>query len=428
MDDDINNPSDKPSFFDFANEARSWPPQDDYQIENEKSKNEQKDEIIDNLYTNSDLSRSVFEELIESQIQNQEEPESPEIEIENSIEEIVDFEKSDETNELNFESSNIEPSFKQSETVEYLDHSFHNEFDKPAVNNPEKTESIFFRSNQENSEDNLVQSRPFKTYYSNDYQEIQTAEATVKDPLAQVNKNIILLALIVIIFVFYFLISNVFNRKFEPKTRRQHRSSSKKLPAESSLLKEELPLWDLTEQREFSADKDSQLASYLYKNSGRSNPFATPDSVLADLKRAVEQAIIAKEEPHTYKRKAYRATLLGVLHSSVSTVALISFQEASFDVVENTSKDKIIKLAIKSMEKSKHDSLEVSEGSSLGPWIITKIESPKDSFSDAKVYLQHAEQVRILRMGKAEELGIFDEAGHIDNLDSADPRKIIFQD
>jgi hypothetical protein len=295
---------------------------------------------------------------------------------------------------------------------------------------------VFFTS-PVNSEEALFVSdefdpTPFKAYYSQNYSEEANLSGLSAEPkdktAAQLNRNILILALVIIVFVLYFLFTNVFNPKYEPKTRRQSRQTVKPKKSIEQIAQESMPLWDITEQKSYNLNQETQLATAIYQSSGRENPFATPDSILSELRKAAEQAIIAKQEPHTYKRKAYRATLLGVLTSNDNTIALVNVQEADFDVLEGSSKDKIIKLAIKSMDKAKKDTLEMTVGSYVGPWQITKIEAPKDAFSDAKITVKYRGQTKAVRMGKAEELGIFDEDGGLDSLDAVDPIKTLYAD
>ncbi len=71
------------------------------------------------------------------------------------------------------------------------------------------------------------------------------------------------------------------------------------------------------------------------------------------------------------------------------------------------------------MDKAKANTQEMVIGSYIGPWQITRMDSPKDAFTEARVYLVNQGQTKTLSMGRAEELGIFDDTGTIDNLDSA---------
>ena len=153
-----------------------------------------------------------------------------------------------------------------------------------------------------------------------------------------------------------------------------------------------------------------------------------PQSVINALKKQADLALLAKKKPNTYKRSAYRATLLGVLTSEGSTIALINMQEASFDVVEGTNKNKILKIATKVMAKAKSNTLEMGRGSFIGPWEIVSVAEPSGAFSDAKVTVEYQGIQKVLSMGKAEDLGIFDPAGQIDDLETSDQKGDDFED
>jgi hypothetical protein len=156
----------------------------------------------------------------------------------------------------------------------------------------------------------------------------------------------------------------------------------------------------------------------IYSVGGRDNPFAMPDSIVADLRKRVEADIVKQQQPNNFRRIAYRATLIGVLASKDSMIALVNQQEADFDVLEGTGKIKVLKLATKAMERAKQNTQEMVVGSYIGPWVITKIDSPENAFVDAKVQVEYKGITKVLSMGKATELGIFTSEGLIDNLEN----------
>jgi hypothetical protein len=262
-------------------------------------------------------------------------------------------------------------------------------------------------------------SKPFRTYASVDYSETSAEDIVEEKPgiFAGVNRNIIILAALILAIMVYFLFANLFKPRYDAVGRkRDPRPSKQKRVALET--KELSPLWEVSAQKARSETSERQLVQTIYKTSGRDNPFALPESILADLRKAANAELLKKMKPNTYRRLAYRATLVGVLTSNDNTIALVNQQEASFDILEGTSKSKILGLATKSMDKAKRDTQEMVIGSYIGPWVITKIESPDSIFSDAKVHIQFNNDKKILNMGKAEELGIFTEGGELDDLEN----------
>jgi hypothetical protein len=263
------------------------------------------------------------------------------------------------------------------------------------------------------------ESKPFRTFASLNYTETPTEEVLEEKPgiFVGVNRNIIILALLILGILFYFLFTNLFKPRYDATGRkRDPRPAKQKRVAVES--KELVPLWEVSAQKARSEASERQLVQTIYKTSGRDNPFALPESILADLRKAAQAELAKKMKPNTYRRLAYRATLVGVLTSNDNTIALVNQQEASFDVLEGTTKSKILGLATKAMDKAKRDTQEMVVGSYIGPWVITRIESPDSIFSDAKVHIQLNNNKKILNMGKAEELGIFTEEGLLDDLEN----------
>lgn len=270
--------------------------------------------------------------------------------------------------------------------------------------------------------------KPFRTYSSYDYTNTETIndelgeeKPTIANILKKVNRNVLVLAIVVIAFTIYYLISTLSSRnydKFAGKETRTRAPRKEKTIAPELRMGERIPVWGISSQKNISQARDNEITRMIFESAGRENPFAIPDSILADYRKAAEIAIVKQQQPNTYKRKAYRATLVGVLTSKDSVVALIDIQEASFDVVEGTGKTKILQLATKAMDKAKKNTQELVMGSYVGPWAVTKIDSAKNTYSEAKVTIEYGGQRKVLNMGKSEELGIFDDGGSIDNLEN----------
>ncbi|MEY3370635.1 MAG: hypothetical protein RLZZ361_1305 [Cyanobacteriota bacterium] len=265
---------------------------------------------------------------------------------------------------------------------------------------------------------------PFRTYSSSDYTEEKIEEGESeedKSPIEKLlaNRNLVILLVVIVLFMGYFIYNKISNRQYVAVgSKRGRRPPPKKEQVTLAPQQELVPVWEISSQEGSKYYEELKLVKNIYSVGGRDNPFAMPDSIVADLKKRVEADIIKKQQPNNYRRIAYRATLIGVLASKDSMIALVNQQEADFDVLEGTGKVKVLKLATKAMERAKQNTQEMVVGSYIGPWVITKIDSPENAFVDAKVHVEYRGIVKVLSMGKATELGIFTSEGLIDNLEN----------
>jgi hypothetical protein len=265
---------------------------------------------------------------------------------------------------------------------------------------------------------------PFRTYSKSDYSEEKIEEAENEEEKAPVekllvNRNLAILLAVIVFFMGYFIYNKVFNRKYVSSTsRRSRRPAPKKEKLVISAQQELVPVWEVATQEGSKYYEELKLVKSIYSFGGRDNPFAMPDSIVADLRKRVEADIVKQQQPNNFRRIAYRATLIGVLASKDSMIALVNQQEADFDVLEGTGKIKVLKLATKAMERAKQNTQEMVVGAYIGPWVITKIDSPENAFVDAKVQVEYKGITKVLSMGKATELGIFTSEGLIDNLEN----------
>ncbi len=509
---DNNDPNDKPSFFDSGEESNSWPPKDDYELE-EKSKDAPKtpsspdkslfetesfdnpfsdsneenlpdtksqeetleldsddylDQLIDNVDEKTNISnmRIVDDEDAEEEYEEKI-FESPKIispdEIEANKEETEASYEEEVSENLGIENVTIESDFQEplieddakdfdlddllnDTSSEVVPQEAHEEFSfgEPSIEEPDPDEDLLatglgetagfafadpdgFQAEEEtnNYSDSGINdmlddgdTKPFRTFTK-----INLAEELSEDDeeeegglLAGVNRNILIILAIVLLAIGYFLFTTFFNRKIDV-SKRTRRRPPKKQQSYGQAQEVLTPVWEIASQKEINLASEDKYAKSLTSFTGRPNPFAMPRSVLEALKHQEELSRLAKKQPDTYKRKAYRATLLGVLSSEDSTIALVNMQEAEFDVVEGTSKSKILSLATKSMNKAKKNTLEMVTGSFIGPWQIKKVTAPQGAFSDAKLTVEFQGATKVLSMGKAEDLGIFDPAGVLDDLD-----------
>lgn len=264
---------------------------------------------------------------------------------------------------------------------------------------------------------------PFRTFSAYDYSEEtileDNEEEEEKTGVAAflANRNLVILTAVLLLFGGYFTYNTFFVDKREYVSKRQSRRPKKSNRNILTGKKELVPVWEVAAQKSKGWGAESRLVKDIYKGSGRKNPFSMPESIIADLRRAAELDRLRNQKPNTYRRTAYRATLVGVLTSKDNTIGLINQQSADFDILEGTGKRKILKLATKAMNKSKKNTQEMVVGSYIGPWQITGISSPQNAFTEAKVTIEYEGLEKVLVMGKAVELGIFNEEGDIDNLE-----------
>lgn len=454
------NPGDKPSFFDFSEEeARSWPPANSYQTEDDASEIKAASEEVfslDNLinenppqpnqtevnleesqelgnYDYVDLMFNDFssfdtgeglttdaeaEEALDILIPVEKKPEPPLVqeepdqsqELDSKLSFLASANLDNKTTEETIDNSSFDASvFQEKES---------NEFDDNDFTNDSALEDYDIGQVTEETSTPL----PFRTYSKFDYNldapELAPDTEEEKKGL-QLNRNAIIVLSILLLITGWYGFKSIFSRdKYTATNTRKRKPPRKEKKSIVEITKRDLiPVWDLSAQKSFNKAEERELISNVYKNSGRVNPFMLPDSVIADLKKAAIAEMVKKQPPRSYRRKAYRATLVGVLTSKENTIALINTQEAVFDVVEGTDRAKILKLAIKEMEKAKKNTVEMITGAYIGPWKVTRIDSPKDAFTEAKVYIEHSGETKMLNMGRAEELGIFDEGGSLDNLE-----------
>jgi hypothetical protein len=299
---------------------------------------------------------------------------------------------------------------------------FEPQFTNPAYQDSSSDYDLYDdTSSQTDLDENIL---PFRTYSSSDYTEETIEEGENeedKSPIEKLlaNRNLVILLVTIVLFMGYFIFNKVSNRQYVAKgSKRSRRPAPKKEKVALSTQQELVPVWEIATQEGSKYYEELKLVKSIYSVGGRDNPFAMPDSMLADLRKRVEQDIVDKQPPNNFRRIAYRATLIGVLASKDSMIALVNQQEADFDVLEGTGKIKVLKLATKAMERAKQNTQEMVVGGYIGPWVITKIDSPENAFVDAKVYVEYRGIVKVLSMGKATELGIFTSEGLIDNLEN----------
>lgn len=177
---------------------------------------------------------------------------------------------------------------------------------------------------------------------------------------------------------------------------------------------EKLPIWAITAQKAKKYGADRAIIKEALANSGRDNPFAVPEAVLTMVKQDIEAKIADEKEPEIYQKTAYRATLTGIVRSGKNVLAVVALRTAIFDIVEGTSKPKLLNKAIKEMNRAKDDSMELIQGDGVGPWNLVEIIDGRDTGLEAQAIIEQDGEQKVLRMGVPTDLGIYNELGELD--------------
>ncbi len=265
----------------------------------------------------------------------------------------------------------------------------------------------------------------YKAYADYDYgddslaQEIE-AEQAAKKGIKVDRQTVIILAVILLVGAYFGY--QALNPDYSKQTHSKRKRSPRRVPNKAAeILGVDLsPLWDLTRQKGIPANYDRDMIDIALMNAGKDNPFTIPGQVIEVIKDAVEQQIEEVKPPEMYKRRAYRAGLVGVLTSGDRNLALVSYKEADFEYLQGTKKVKIVKLATKSMSKAKEEFLELLEQDYIGPWQIIKIEAGKTIGKEAFITIKFEKELRTMKVGQALELGIFDMNDQLDVFRDAD--------
>ncbi len=266
----------------------------------------------------------------------------------------------------------------------------------------------------------------YKAYADYDYgddslaQEIEAEQAAKKG--IKVNRQTVILIAVVVLVGGYF----AYQAMSPDYSKLAHSSKRKRTPRKptnkaAEILNMDLsPLWDLTRQKGIPPNYDRDMIDIALMNAGKDNPFTIPGQVIEVIKDAVEEQIEEVKPPEMYKRRAYRAGLVGVLTSGDRNLALVSYKEADFEYLQGTKKIKIVKLATKAMSKAKEEFLELLEDDFIGPWQIVKIEVGKTAGKEAFITIKLDKEIRTMKVGQALELGIFDMNDKLDVFKDAE--------
>ena len=249
------------------------------------------------------------------------------------------------------------------------------------------------------------------------YQESNSLDDVKSD--SESNSSLIFLLIAILVFAAYWTYQSYSNRysSYTGSSRsRRARSRQAQTVSEANFKKN---IWAAVDVKDFDKKYQDSFIKESIANAGRENPFLLPDTAI---KAIANNKYSSKSRRNggkgdRIKKKAYRATMVGVLESEGEVLALVNLKEASFDVLESVSRSKVIKAAVKAMRKAKYNTVEVAIGDYIGNWEITEIASPDyDLGADPFIKIQREKQSKILYLGKPEELGIFNAMNEFDSL------------
>ncbi len=184
-----------------------------------------------------------------------------------------------------------------------------------------------------------------------------------------------------------------------------------------------VPVWQtITDFDTKTLNLEGEFVSTSLNRAGRNDPFSMPETViiaLADKDAAIKAGLDASGKPEKISLKAFRASLIGILGTEDSKLAIINLKEASFEILPTVDRSKVIQAATREMRSAKDNTIEVTLNDFIGNWQITEIDRPDGtSMSDPRLVLKRNNETKILSLGKTEELGIYDSNNDFDDLSS----------
>ncbi|MBU6197695.1 MAG: hypothetical protein KGO93_09045 [Cyanobacteria bacterium REEB446] len=283
-----------------------------------------------------------------------------------------------------------------------------------------KVEPPPFRSSPEPAFDEPVAPPPRRSYGNKVYKAFSYSDrdaAIIKNE-SEIGTPIIALVVAILLFIGYTVYQKM-NERYDTKTssrRDSRRPKSKKIDNLFD-FSDKRPVWSAIKIKSNSAKQEREFIKTSRDTAGRDNPFILPDSVLKAIASGKARGTGLAEKTVRSSKKAYRALMIGVIQSDGETIALINLKEAVFEVGDNLTRSKVLKAAIRAMEKALDNTIEVSVGDYIANWELIEIHNPaSNDLGEPFIRLKRGDEFKILNMGKAEELGIFDENNLIDDL------------
>lgn len=257
-----------------------------------------------------------------------------------------------------------------------------------------------------------------KSYRAFSYSETDNNE--IKN-VNEVSAPLVALIIASILFIGYTVYQNM-NKRYDSlnsSSRRESRRPKSRKDNNFFAFADKKPIWSAIKIKSSSLKQEKEFIKAAKDSAGRENPFILPDSVLKAIASGKMKGPNSRDQAERFSKKAYRALMVGVVQSAGESIALINLKEAVFEVTDNLTRSKVLKAAIKAMEKALENTIEVSVGDYVANWEIVEIHSPAaGDLGEPFVRLQRGSEFKILNMGKAEELGIFDQNNLIDDLSS----------
>ncbi|MEB3315572.1 MAG: hypothetical protein VKK32_05115 [Candidatus Melainabacteria bacterium] len=295
-------------------------------------------------------------------------------------------------------------------------------FEEPelSLDNHFKVEPPPFRSSPERAFDEPVAPPPRQSYGNKVYKAFSYSDrdaAIIKNE-SEIGTPIIALVIAVFLFIGYTVYQKM-SERYDTKTssrRDSRRPKSKKIDNLFD-FSDKRPVWSAIKIKPNSAKQEREFIKTSRDTAGRDNPFILPDSVLKAIASGKARGTGLAEKTVRSSKKAYRALMIGVIQSDGESIALINLKEAVFEVGDNLTRSKVLKAAIRAMEKALDNTIEVSVGDYIANWELIEIHNPaSNDLGEPFIRLKRGDEFKILNMGKAEELGIFDENNLIDDL------------
>lgn len=415
---------DRPSFFDFAKKpdtdasdifgddspsAEELFGADSNSIE-ETSPNEGMELLFDGAKTSTESSsvEKLFTDA-EDIIAKHKAPEPSATEAELNLDDSIDaFDLDDvETDEL-FANSSSTPNLVEAVAEENI--------------NNDTVDAALFEAFSEDYQSPAEEATPvtFKAYASYDYADERTfedGEDEEEKEGIELDRPVIILILVLLLVGGWFVYDNFIARKYDGSSKRRKRKPRKEKFRFRTQEPTYAPVWQLAGQKTSDFEAETDLIDTIEANAGRKNPFSIPGDILAEMRQTIEdedEGDKKKPPPKVSDHKAFRATLIGILSAEENLMALVKVQEAKFKVVEGTSEEKVLNTAIRQMSRSKANVTELFEGDTIaGFWVVDEIDLGYDTGTEGRVTIKRGEEMKTLRLNKAEELGIYDLDGNL---------------
>lgn len=265
------------------------------------------------------------------------------------------------------------------------------------------------------------QSNTRASYGNKNYQAFSYSENSASSQVKQeteVSTPVVFLILAILLFIGYTAYQKM-NKRYdlEPGVRREARRKHSRKMQDVFNFTDKKPLWSAVKIKSDNSKQEQEFIKSALLRSGRANPFLVPDSILKAMASGKASGASSLGKSLTVSRKAYRALMVGVVQANGETIALVNLKEAAFEIPESATRSKVLKAAIRAMDKAQDSTIEASVGDYIANWELTEIHSPSSGdLGEPFIRLNRKGETKILNLAKAEELGIFNEDSQLDDL------------